>query len=336
MYKTALIILAIFSATNGFSIQEQSFKAFSIFNKEHNKAYESMAEFEKRFKIFTENLITGFENEIIDAHDFKGLSPFMDLTSEEFKQRLGLNNKYTKMSTYANESFVSSSSFLTQTNDSIDYDEDGLVSPVKNQGQCGACWTFSTTGAIESSLAITLKKSGKPVTFENLSEQQLVDCEKLNDNDGCQGGDMRSAYQYLQSEGITTGSLYPYEAANGACRANGKKRVAKVPSFVSVPENNETELANALKELGPLSVGINATLVQFYQKKKVIKANKVLCNPKKLDHAVLIVGNKNNVYKVKNSWGTSFGDDGFFLIEAGTNACGIAEDVTFPNAVALS
>ena len=224
--------------------------------------------------------------------------------------------------------------------DSIDWVAKGAVTPVKNQAQCGSCWAFSTTGGLEGAIFV------KHNVLESLSEEELVQCDKVDD--GCQGGAMEDGFEFIKkTKGIATEAQYPYTKATGGgktgkCVTSSEKPVAKYTSEVSgytkVKANSEAALKEAVK-MHPVSVAVEADkqVFQFY-KKGIIKAGKA-CGYK-LDHGVLAVGYGTDAgtmyWKVKNSWGPSWGDKGFLRVERTDSAsskgtCGIAMDASYPN-----
>jgi len=199
------------------------------------------------------------------------------------------------------------------------------VTPIKDQGQCGSCWAFSTTGSTEGAFAIA---TGQLVS---LSEQQLVDCSGAEGNQGCNGGLMDQAFQYIiDNGGITTEKAYPYTAEDGTCNTDVTPAVA-ITGFSDVTSGDEDALAAAVA-LGPVSVAIEAdqACFQFY-------SGGVLSDPScgtQLDHGVLAVGYDTTASQpywiVKNSWGTSWGMSGYVLIAKGSDECGIASEPSYP------
>jgi cathepsin L len=186
----------------------------------------------------------------------------------------------------------------------VDWTTQGKVSPVKNQGQCGSCWAFSTTGVLESWSLI----KGQSVS---LSEQQLVDCSRSYGNQGCQGGWPSSALNYVKDHGITTESAYPYVGQNKACGTNGGS--FKISSYASYSGCNG--LSSAINGK-PISVTVDATNWSPY--KSGIFNN---CGAS-INHAVLLVGVVGGAWKIKNSWGTGWGEQGFIRLASG-NTCGV-------------
>jgi len=140
--------------------------------------------------------------------------------------------------------------------DSIDWVAQGKVSKVKDQGSCGSCWTFSTTGSIESAMKI---KSGTDVL---LSEQQIIDCSVSYGNNGCSGGLVEYAYHYLESHELETEAQYPYKHANNKCAAKVPAGDVELTSFSEVARFDPEQLAQAL-QLGPVSVGVDASGTAF-------------------------------------------------------------------------
>merc|ERR1712124_19955 len=141
--------------------------------------------------------------------------------------------------------------------DSVDWTTQGAVTPVKDQGQCGSCWAFSTTGGLEGAWQIS---SG---SLQSLSEQQFVDCDK-NGSDGCNGGDMATAFQWAESQGIATESSYPYTAKDGTCKTSGL--TTAIPAGGVTGYKNVDQSTDALKSainLGPVSVAIEADQIAF-------------------------------------------------------------------------
>merc|ERR1712070_696409 len=212
------------------------------------------------------------------------------------------------------------------------------VTPVKNQGACGSCWTFSAVGALEAHMLLKYKE------FEPLSEQQLVDCAHDFDNHGCEGGLPSHAFEYIYNEprGISTEKAYPYVAEEQNCGVNPETFVLDVIGGAhNITEGDEVELATELYGQGPISVAFEV-VDGFRDYKNGTYSSKVCKNTTQdVNHAVLAVGYgveyhaKRSIpyWIVKNSWGADWGDEGYFKIERGVNMCGIAVCNSYPQNV---
>jgi len=220
---------------------------------------------------------------------------------------------------------------LTTMASSIDWRNNGAVTAVKDQGQCGSCWSFSTTGALEGALKIT---SGSLIS---LSEQHFVDCDNNGDH-GCNGGLMDNAFAWAKSNGgVCTESAYPYKAVKGTCQNSscGTKHAAP-KSYTDVNKNDANALMSALNKQ-PVSVAIEADQSTFQLYKSGVLTASCGTN---LDHGVLAVGygteNGVNYWIVKNSWGTSWGENGYIRLSRDVSQrggqCGIlAGPPSYPN-----
>jgi len=211
--------------------------------------------------------------------------------------------------------------------EAIDWREQNAVTPVKNQGMCGSCWAFSTTGAVEGAEAIATG------ILTSYSEQQLVDCAGGKwGNQGCNGGLMDQAFAYIEEYPLETEGDYPYKATAGHCSYDKTKAVGKVKKYTDVTPGSAEQLKAALNK-GPVSVAIEAdkTVFQMYTKGVITGSQ---CGTT-LDHGVLAVGygeeNGTEYFLVKNSWGPGWGDKGFVKIGAtDDNVCGILSAASFP------
>ena len=223
---------------------------------------------------------------------------------------------------------------------SLDYRQQGIVSEVKNQGQCGSCWAFSANGALEAALAKKARKNGLDAgSVATLSEQQLVDCSRKFGNEGCRGGLMDLAYQYiLEAGGIESDKTYPYTGHDGVCHANNASFVpgAKLVKYLQLAPGNETAIQLALIKFGPVAVAIDASQMTFQFYKSGVYDGHCGSKEEELNHAVLIVGyghdsaSNKPYWIVKNSWGASWGDRGYIKMLRSANQCGIADYVSIP------
>uniref|UniRef100_A0A8C6YVN7 Cathepsin K n=1 Tax=Nothoprocta perdicaria TaxID=30464 RepID=A0A8C6YVN7_NOTPE len=207
----------------------------------------------------------------------------------------------------------------------VDWRKKGYVTPVKNQGQCGSCWAFSSVGALEGQLK---RRTGELLA---LSPQNLVDC--VSNNDGCGGGYMTNAFEYVrQNRGIDSEDAYPYIGQDESCMYSPSGKAAKCRGYREIPEGNEKALKRAVARVGPVSVGIDASLpsFQFYSRGEAAS-----CNGQNINHAVLAVGygtQKGSKYWIiKNSWGEEWGNKGYVLLARNRdNTCGVANLASFP------
>jgi cathepsin L len=305
---------------------------WAAFKEEHGRVYADEEE-QKRRNIFAENLKKIEIHNYLHAKGLKsftlGINQFSDLTTSEFSSMV---NGY-KMRNMSDPSRPVGSKYLSPNvpitvPDSVDWRTKGYVTPVKNQGQCGSCWSFSSTGALEGQ---HYRKAG---TLVSLSEQNLVDCSKKYDNHGCEGGLMDNAFRYIKDNGgIDTESGYPYEAKDDVCRYKESLKGATDSGFVDVDQGSEEKLKEAVATVGPVSVAIDASHSSFQSYKSGVY-NEPECTDS-LDHGVLVVGygtdDGQDYWLVKNSWGTVWGEDGYIKMSRNkNNQCGIASCASYP------
>jgi len=215
----------------------------------------------------------------------------------------------------------------------FDWTDKGVVTPVKNQADCGSCWTFSTTGNIEGQWALYSPKH----TLQGLSEQWIVGCSTsclASDpslcNSGCGGGLPWLAYEdIIANKGIPSESAYPYLGEDSSC-INSNPIVASISNWTAL-STDPAEIQTFLVSNGPLSITLNADLLMSYSS-GVITGPGDECLNSESDHAVLLVGYGTNstvpYWIVKNSWGTDWGMDGYFMIESDNGLCGANACVT--------
>ena len=234
---------------------------------------------------------------------------------------------------------ASSSADLEVLPASVDWTTKGAVTPVKDQGQCGSCWSFSTTGALEGAFAI---KTGTLVSF---SEQQLVDCDTLGNggrDHGCNGGFMDNAFAWIsKNNGLCTETDYPYVSGvtktAGTCQKSCKNVLqSDVAKYVDVESASDLAMMGGLAQQ-PVSVAIEADEREFQLYKSGVFIGKCGTN---LDHGVLAVGYGSDsgmdYYKVKNSWSTTWGEKGYIRLgrgagfNGGQGQCGILLEASYP------
>ncbi|WKY14077.1 hypothetical protein Q1695_004701 [Nippostrongylus brasiliensis] len=286
-----------------------AFNQFMDFIDRHEKAYDSKREMMKRFRIFKRNLKSARRWQEYDQGTATfGITQFSDLTPDEFKK---IYLSYTweqpihpiRLANLVAEGVTVDG----QLPESFDWRTHGAVTAVKNQGNCGSCWAFSTTGNIEGQWFLTKKK------LVSLSEQELVDCDVVDE--GCDGGLPSQAYrEIIRMGGLEPEEAYPYDGKGEKCQLDRSEIAVYINDSVELPHDEESMRAWLVKK-GPISIGINANTLQFYRH-GISYPFKIFCEPFMLNHGVLIVGygseRKRPYWIIKNSWGAKWGESGYY------------------------
>ena len=286
--------------------------AFMRHVAEYNLTYATTAEYDARLALFAarDDLIAQ-ENANPENTFTLGHNMYSTWTDTELNRQRGYRSRGVR------EYFEAG----TPNADSVDWRTSGCVTPVKDQGSCGSCWAFSTTGSMEGAHCVATG------TLVSLSESELVDCDTADGNAGCNGGDMYTAMVWTQANPLATEDAYSYKPQDGACKESSVTGVVGCTSEVKVASGSSSGLMASI-EVAPTSVAIEADklVFQFYTSGIM---NSAKCGTN-LDHGVLAVGygseNGQNYYIVKNSWGASWGDAGYLKIANngdGPGICGI-------------
>jgi len=317
------IAAAPFAAVPLYTNEEGARFSFKVFKVQFNRSY-TADEDEKRFSAFVGNLkLADARNAEETKGAVHGVTKFMDLTPQEFSDMLGYRPPAEK---FAEEVAIA------QLPDGVAVEKDWtghFTTPVKDQGRCGSCWAFSTTEQIESDAMRELGVSYK------LSTQQIISCDQRDG--GCNGGNTETAYKYLEKAGgLVLDKDYPDTShkggKTGSCSSEkASDPVISVATFKTIKsaglttKGTEAAMASYVESTGPLSICVDANKWQTY--KGGIMTN---C-PTHLDHCVQAVGinTKDGYWKVRNSWNTDWGEDGFIRLEYGSNQCGLTNDPTW-------
>jgi len=321
------IVLFLSLIVASFALSEVEYRsAFEDFVNEYGKVYHPR-EGEYRYNVFKENLdfVNNFDSE---TRGFTvKMNGFGDLTQDEF---VGIYNGLNITRKTEKRTFVQST-LKTEFADALDWRTKGAVTDIKDQKQCGSCWAFSATGSME---AAHFFATGNLVS---LSEQNLVDCSTSQGNEGCKGGLMDDAFQYvIDNNGIDTEASYAYTATGpNACKFSSANIGATISNFVDVKEDSESDLLTHLQKQ-PVSVAIDAShnSFRFYSSGVYYEP---ACSSTRLDHGVLAVGygtddsTQADYWIVKNSWGTTWGNKGYINMSRNkNNNCGIATAASVP------
>lgn len=312
MLKIILSFIQLFNTIESLSVNSTYMNHYNNYIIEYSKVFDY-----DNFDVFKNNL------KFIETHNQK---------NESYKLEV---NDFTDKKISSNNHFIRSENGKYQINDSIivpmniDWRKKTVVTHVKNQADCGSCWSFSATGSIEGINAIN---NGKLL---NISEQQLIDCSTDYGNHGCEGGSMDLAFKYAIQNGLCSEEEYPYTAEEGQCQ--DCKNVVNITSFQDITSNNEKALKRVVSQQ-PVSVAIQANTRSFQMYSSGIYSDLSCGN--QLDHGVLIVGYGYDLFHdmeywiVKNSWGTQWGEDGYIRmkrnIQDSSGLCGIAMQPSIP------
>ncbi|KAH3738695.1 procathepsin L-like isoform X1 [Dreissena polymorpha] len=315
--------------TGVYNMSHTTESLFKMFKDTHERKCDSLAEEEKRRQIFADNI------RYINKHNAKyvsgestyylGINQFTDMTYEEFAEQFAnLQNKdiwtgnvsiYLLPANYAAPS-------------SVDWRQKGYVTQVKDQGNCGSCWSFSATGTIEGQHA---RQTGRLVS---LSEQQLIDCSRRYGNNGCKGGYTGRSLQYVSDQpGIEGEADYPYRAGDSYPCSFTKSKVRAIIRGYYTVNPGEKNLETVTASVGPISVSMYVNRnFQHYMGGVFYDPS---CSSTAIGrHAVLVVGygsSPSNYWLVKNSWGTRWGEAGYIrMAKDRNNMCGIASQAVFP------
>ncbi|XP_072701470.1 procathepsin L-like [Ciconia boyciana] len=298
----------------------------------HAKKYPGEAEAARR-EVWEKNLQRIQQHnweESQGQHTFRlAMNHYGDLTDEELNWLL---NGFTPARQKELVPLFQASAVL-KTPVEVDWRAKGYVTPVKNQGHCGSCWAFSATGALEG---LVFNRTGKLVV---LSEQNLIDCSRKLGNNGCQGGYMTRAFQYVRDNGgLNSEHIYPYTATDSSsCRYNPQDRAANCSAVWLVAQGSEAALEQAVAAVGPVSVAVDASSFHFHFYKSGIFSS-IFCS-QRVNHGMLAVGygtsqeyGRNMSYWIlKNSWSEVWGEQGYIrLLKGANNQCGVANQASFP------
>jgi len=302
---------------------------WAVYKTHYNKQYRGDEHIYRRY-IWQSNLKAIEEHNELYAKGLKsfylGENEFTDLTNQEFVSMMNGMNVTKEPGKFE------SGKFRAVLPTAVDWRQKGFVTPVKNQGQCGSCWAFSTTGSLEGQ---HFRATGKLVS---LSESNLVDCSRAYGNNGCKGGLMDNAFKYIKdNNGIDTEMSYPYVPQTRSCKFQASNVGAHLQSFTDVTSGDEDALMKAVAEVGPVSVAIDASHPSFQGYHGGVY-DEPMCSSMKLDHGVLVVGygtyQGQDYWMVKNSWGPSWGLQGYVMMSRNkNNQCGIATQASYPTLV---
>jgi len=299
----------------------------------HGKHY-AVEEEAKRQYIWNQNLkyVTQHNREADEGmHTFRvGMNKFADMDNDEWRSVMVPHRPRTSPPKYDAVYKPNPSNDVTTTY--LNWADQGYVTPIKDQGQCGSCWSFSATGALEGQ---HFKATG---VLPSLSEQNIIDCaDRINA--GCNGGWTEVAFEWIRANGgIDTEASYPYTARDiWSCQYDAANSAATVAGVTMVESENEAAMLDALTAVGPLSIAIDASRTSFQLYESGVYYER-RCSSTSLDHAVLAVGygtddtTGSDYWIVKNSWGTGWGNEGYIWMARNQgNNCGVATEVCYPN-----
>jgi cathepsin F/cysteine peptidase B len=318
-----LCALVVFAASAEKTFRLSTKIEFEEFKKKYQRSYESEEEDAKRFGIFQENMKRAHEMQLRNPLATFGVNNFSDMSAAEFKIRHSAEKYFAAKQAKKKESVkpIYTDDQLKLRGSAIDWRDYNAVTYVKNQGQCGCCWSFSSTGSIEGQWAI----AGNGLVA--LSEQELVSCDQGGGNSGCQGGMMDAAWEWLvdtQGGQIATEASYPFVSGAGAVPGCTSGTIgATITGNEDLPQS-EAQMATWMYTNGPISIGVDATSWQTYNGGILSD-----CVSEQLDHAVLAIGfneaSSTPYWIIKNSWGASWGEAGYIYVAMGSNQCLLAD-----------
>jgi len=293
--------------------------------KEHDRVYTN-EEFLVRYDVFKSNMDFVRDWNAMGTSTVVGLNNMADLSNSEY-QNIFLGTRIDGTERLAN---AEPTIQVEPQAVNVDWRTKGAVTAIKDQGQCGSCWAFSSTGSIEGQYFLM---KGQLVS---VSEQNLMDCSTAYGNQGCNGGLMDNAFRYVvANKGIDTEASYPYQTKQGTCRFTTANIGATITSFKDIAAGSESALVAAIDKQ-PVSVAIDASHNSFQLYKSGVYYEPA-CSSSRLDHGVLAIGYGTDdttgadYYIVKNSWGVSWGTQGYIQMTRNkANNCGIATSASYP------
>lgn len=327
--KIVLSFLLFALVASGNTVVQDDFVKFT---ESYGRVYKTVRETVKRYDIFSNNWnrIQHFNTVNHGNKSYSiGINKFSDMTEIE---KIGRNsnrmlspNNFVKNCTKGGIDGINDI-ILPAAPKSFDWRDQGKVTPVKDQGDCGSCWAMATIATVESAFAI---KYNKTLRF---SEQQLVDCSLDWGNYGCDGGLMDSAFRYITDTGGSCSEEdYPYTGRDQDCNADWCRPFVQIRGCVDVSPDMEEHMAQLVAYIGPLSIAVNAMPFMDYESGVFNDT----CGPD-LDHGVTIVGYGTDpksgldYWSVKNSWGYDWGEKGYIRLSRGKKQCGLDLYVSYP------